>query len=289
MRSGRLLATLTGHTNKVYSLAFVPPADASVASPVPRVPPTSSSSSSGKKPSLFRRMRSRTSSIASSRDDDTDDLGGYEAGSLLVSGSNDRTIRIWDIERAAVRRKLPCSSSCNAVALMRDGDTIASAHLDSTVCIWSRKTGETVAKLSHLHTGQTTCVDFARDGSLLAVNSRDNSISIVDTRTWRQMYRLTARGFSTRLKWSQVSLSPCARYVCAGSGNGRVYVWRIDGQAPGGTSISVQGQHGTNSVTLLQQAHSQLALPDAVTYTRWSPLSSTIAAACKGKPVVLFE
>ncbi|MEM8832184.1 MAG: caspase family protein, partial [Cyanobacteria bacterium P01_G01_bin.19] len=64
----------------------------------------------------------------------------YEGGGyLLVSGSEDKTIKIWDIsERAKLIKTLEGhTDSIKAVAVSPNGDLIASAGYDNTIKIWS--------------------------------------------------------------------------------------------------------------------------------------------------------
>lgn len=49
-------------------------------------------------------------------------------GRAVVSGSTDRTIRIWDCSSGREVRTLRCSSTCNALDLSLDGVTVVSGH-----------------------------------------------------------------------------------------------------------------------------------------------------------------
>lgn len=63
-------------------------------------------------------------------------------GERVVSGSFDKTIRIWDIATGACIRTLTGHTrEVRAVALTSDGGRIVSAAEDSTVGIWDADTG----------------------------------------------------------------------------------------------------------------------------------------------------
>jgi WD40 repeat protein len=58
-------------------------------------------------------------------------------GRWILSGSQDQTVRLWDVETAA---ELSCIEShaggINAVAVNRDGKTALAAGSDGTVCVY---------------------------------------------------------------------------------------------------------------------------------------------------------
>ena len=64
-------------------------------------------------------------------------------GKFLVSGGEDRTIHLWDIETGKeIRRYVGHQSEVRSVVLSEDNRTIISASQDETIRIWNFETGE---------------------------------------------------------------------------------------------------------------------------------------------------
>ncbi len=99
-------------------------------------------------------------------------------GKLLLSGSRDRTIKIWQIETGQLIHTLNGhTEAINAIALSPDGQTIASASTDQTVKIWHTETGELLSTFTG-HTKPVTSIAFTPDGQTLASASTDKTIKI---------------------------------------------------------------------------------------------------------------
>jgi WD40 repeat protein len=63
-------------------------------------------------------------------------------GRLIVSGSYDKTVRVWDAATGAERRVLQGHSDyVNAVAFSLDGRLIVSGSADNTARVWDAATG----------------------------------------------------------------------------------------------------------------------------------------------------
>lgn len=61
-------------------------------------------------------------------------------GRLAVSGSDDKTVRIWDLRTKRALRTYSNHSAVNAVRFHPDGTCIAAACGDSTIRIWDVRT-----------------------------------------------------------------------------------------------------------------------------------------------------
>ena len=104
--------------------------------------------------------------------------------STLASGSNDDTIRIWDLTWNAwrsrpIRTLRGHKNNVEAVAWSPDGTLLASGSKDRTVRLWNPDSGKNTAILRG-HEKTVKAVAWSPDGTLLASGSDDDTIRIWD-------------------------------------------------------------------------------------------------------------
>jgi WD40 repeat protein len=69
-------------------------------------------------------------------------------GTRLVSGSHDRTVRLWDVRTGECLKVLQGHDNWVwSVAFSLDGHSIASASQDETIKLWDAKTGDCLKTL----------------------------------------------------------------------------------------------------------------------------------------------
>ncbi|CAG8739756.1 30093_t:CDS:10 [Gigaspora margarita] len=148
--------------------------------------------------------------------------------SKVITGSHDRTIKVWDLQKGYCIRTIFSFSSCNdVVPLDEEGTTLVSGHLDNNLRFWDVRSGKDIKELTGIHLGQITSVSVSPDGSKVLTNSRDNTLKIVDLRTYDVEQTLHADGYKTGANWSKSCFSPDGRYVAAGSLDGTIFYWNI--------------------------------------------------------------
>lgn len=87
-----------------------------------------------------------------------------------------------------------------------------------------------IKELDDVHVQQVTSVEWSRDAQLLVTTSRDNTVAIIDTRTYKPLHTLegTQRDpYINVVNWSRACFSPDAQYVIAGGHLGTLYVWAV--------------------------------------------------------------
>jgi len=137
-------------------------------------------------------------------------------GKLLASGSDDKTIKLWNVATGAVVRTLVGhSESVTSVAFSPDGSLLASGSTDSTVRMWEVAT-DTVRILSDAERGGIYTVAFSSDGKLLASGSWSGSVMLWDvaTRNGEQLHGQCGN------VWSVVFSPDCKLLAEAGVGAG---------------------------------------------------------------------
>ncbi len=152
-------------------------------------------------------------------------------GEWLVSGSWDRTVRLWDLSPArhtgTGRGRLlhtlhGHTKGVVSVAFSADGRTLASGGYDHTIRLWDALTGLCLHVLEQ-HREWVWGVAFSPDGGLLASASGDGTIRLWQVKTGEVLAILEGH---TDQVWS-VAFSPDGRWLASGSNDQTVRVWDL--------------------------------------------------------------
>jgi RNA polymerase sigma factor (sigma-70 family) len=106
------------------------------------------------------------------------------AGDVVITASDDNTIRVWDAATGRPRRKLAHDGWVRDIALSPDGSRLASNSLDDTVCLWDVATGRKIYRLpGHGRLGGRRAVGFTADGRAFLSWGDDMRLRKWDVRT----------------------------------------------------------------------------------------------------------
>jgi len=144
----------------------------------------------------------------------------------VVSGSHDRTLKVWDLRSKACISTKFAGSSCND--LVTSDQVIISGHFDKKVRLWDNRSSSSEPMNELVVGGKVTSLDLSKDMNLLAVCSRDDQIKVVDLRNGvGAVCQVGGEGFHVGCDWSRLSFSPDASYVTCGAGDGAVHIWSV--------------------------------------------------------------
>jgi predicted amidohydrolase len=144
-------------------------------------------------------------------------------GRYLASGSDDNTIKIWEVATGKQLRTLTGHSSVVlSVVYSPDGRYLASGSSDKTIKIWEVATGKELPTLTG-HSREVMSVVYSPDGRYLASGSWDKTIKIWEVVTGKKLRTLT--GHSSPVL--SVVYSPDGRYLASGSGDKTIKIWRV--------------------------------------------------------------
>jgi WD40 repeat protein len=142
-------------------------------------------------------------------------------GRFVISGSADRTVKLWDTEDGRNLWTFTGHSLwVNAVCYRPDGQVIASASRDGTVKLWDINTGMLLRTLEG-HAGEMLALQFSADNRTLAASSSSGFIVIWDSESG-DARTLTGHSGAARA----LAFSPDGRYFASASNvDSTIRIW----------------------------------------------------------------
>jgi len=146
-------------------------------------------------------------------------------GKFLASGSNEGTVKIWDVWDVGGWREVAILKRWDgviSVTFSPDSKFLASGGSDTTVKVWEVGSWREIATLKG-HGGSVWSVAFSPDGKFLASGSVDRMAKVWEVGDWREVATLKGHGGSV---WS-VAFSPDGKFLASGSMDWTVKVWEV--------------------------------------------------------------
>jgi WD40 repeat protein len=143
-------------------------------------------------------------------------------GALALSGSNDNTMKLWDVATGTlVRTFVGHSNWVHSVAFSPDGTRVLSGSRDKTVKLWDAATGALVRTFNG-HSREVLSVAFSPDGSRVLSGSIDKTMRLWDAATGATLR--TFKGHSAEV--TSVAFSPDGtRALSSGSYDKTMKLW----------------------------------------------------------------
>jgi WD40 repeat protein/tRNA A-37 threonylcarbamoyl transferase component Bud32 len=145
-------------------------------------------------------------------------------GKFILSGGDDRTLRLWSIETGEEVRRFPEHEHWVAcVAFSPDGGWAASGNYDRIVRLWDVRSGRELHRL-HDNRQVVVCVAFSPDGTHLLSGGDDRAVMLWDATTGRLLHRLEGHAGPVQA----VRFTPDARHALSAGNDRTVRVWNLD-------------------------------------------------------------
>jgi WD40 repeat protein len=145
-------------------------------------------------------------------------------GSRIVSGSQDKTLRLWDARtgRPIGEPLRGHEDAVWSVAFSPDGSRIVSGSRDKTLRLWNARTGQSIGEPLRGHESWVSSVAFSPDGSRVVSGSGDKTLRLWDARTGQPIGE-PLRGHEGAV--SSVAFSPDGGHIVFGSGDKTLWLW----------------------------------------------------------------
>ncbi len=142
-------------------------------------------------------------------------------GSLLASGSEDTTAKVYRASDGALLRNFSCGTAVRGLAIAPDGSTLTDVLFERTVQFWNVNDGNLLASFLG-HSAYMYAVRYVPDGSLVATGGTDGLIKF-----WQIPNNTPVRTISSP-EWVRcIAFSPDGSLIASGGQNGGIRIWRM--------------------------------------------------------------
>ncbi|XP_057752696.1 uncharacterized protein LOC130970588 [Arachis stenosperma] len=154
-------------------------------------------------------------------------LRWHPRGHILLAGSEDSTVWMWNAERAAFLNMFAGhGASVTCGDFTPDGKIICTGSDDATLRIWNPKSGENihVVRGHPYHTEGLTCLSISSSSTLVLTGSKDGSAHIVNISTGKVINSAPLHSDSIEC----VGFAPSDSWAAIGSLDKKLVIWDIE-------------------------------------------------------------
>ena len=143
-------------------------------------------------------------------------MNTYGSGKYVVSGSDNLSLRLWDVHTHTAIACLSSSTSpVTSVHFSPSSAVVAAACADGSVRLWSTSSGAAVAALAGHTSAAACCMAWSSDEALVAAAAGDGSVGVWEAATG---LRRSALQCPQAAAVARITLSPDARLLAAAVG-----------------------------------------------------------------------
>ncbi|MGF1512093.1 MAG: protein kinase [Elainellaceae cyanobacterium] len=142
---------------------------------------------------------------------------------LLASGSDDRTVKVWNLEQGRAVQSIPTQGDrIQAVTFSPDGKWLISGDGDGDISIWDVSTGEQIESLVG-HRGGVNDLKVTSDGRILGSAGADSTVRLWDLDTGEPIEVLKAHDSYV----NAIAFTPDGKTLISGAADRTVRVWDL--------------------------------------------------------------
>jgi WD40 repeat protein len=153
------------------------------------------------------------------------DLSVLPDGCRVISASQDKTLKVWDLNRGVLLHTLTGHSQpISAVVALPDARRALSAAADNTLKVWDLVSGKELATLNTGYSYLLSALSVALDGRRAVTLSYDGILVIWDIERYQALCTVQGHVYSA----NTVKVLPCSKRFVSSGGRGSVKVWDLE-------------------------------------------------------------
>ena len=148
-------------------------------------------------------------------------------GTLIISGSDDNNIRLWNVKTKKLLRTFDGhSGTVNSVVFSPNGTRFISGSYDETIGLWDVKSGDRIRSIFPFYgdTSTVKTVRFSPDGTRIISGYYDNEIKLWNTESGKLIR--VFHGHSDEV--TSVDFSPDGTHIISASNDHTIKLWDVE-------------------------------------------------------------
>ncbi|MGK7879484.1 MAG: WD40 repeat domain-containing protein [Crocosphaera sp.] len=198
-------------------------------------------------------------------------------GSLLVSGSQDKTIQLWNLKNQRLLGIIKEHTDVvNSVLISPDQKVIISASSDKTIKIYDLATQKVKYTLNN-HSQTVNCIAVSSDSKLLFTGSSDKTVKVWDLQHGKLLSEIM--GFQGAITALEIHKINNKLTLMTGSSHGEFDIWQINSKS----------LYGNNFLDFLNPFPKKPKIKLIESFNKESSLINSIAYSKKKEEIIVCQ